>query len=237
MFMLKKILNIVIRKLGKPNYHIDGDIKNTDLMILLYHKIFYAIRGSFLKIFLRKSKGVIFLGNNTIIRHANYISVGKSLSIGNRVVIDALCRNGINIGNNVTIKDNTIIECTAVIRNLADGLIIGNNVGISQNCFIGVRGKIKIGDNTIIGPGCSIFSENHNFSRLDLPIKDQGETREDTIIGEDVWIGTRSVILCGVKIGNHSIVAAGAVVTKDVPEYAIVGGIPATIIKYRNRTI
>ena len=57
------------------------------------------------------------------------------------------------------------------------------------------------------------------------------------IIGEDVWIGTRSVILCGVKIGNHSIVAAGAVVTKDVPEYAIVGGIPATIIRYRNKTI
>ena len=126
-----------------------------------------------------------------------------------------------------------IIECTGVLRDLGESLTIGNNVGINHYCFIGVRGNIKIGDNVIFGPRVSVFSENHNFDRLDIPIKDQGETRKDTLIGNDVWIGASSVILSGVKIGDGAIIAAGSVVNKDVPSNAIVAGVPAKMIKRR----
>ena len=111
--------------------------------------------------------------------------------------------------------------------------MIGNNVGISQNCFIQVRGNVNIGNNVIMGPNVSIFSENHNFTNPDLPVNIQGESRKGVIIEDGVWIGTRSVILDGVKIGENSIIAAGSVVVKDVPPFSIVGGVPAKVLKSR----
>ena len=159
--------------------------------------------------------------------------MGKTVTIGNYVQINALSREGIVIGDNVSILNNTIIECTGVIRNMGEGLVIGSNVGIAQNCFIQVRGRVMIGNDVIFGPGVYLFSENHNFDNPDLPVSSQGETRKGVMIDDGVWIGTRAVILDGVKIGRNSIVAAGSVVNKDVPPYAIVAGVPAKIIKER----
>ena len=125
------------------------------------------------------------------------------------------------------------IECTGVIRELGESLVIGDNVGISANAFISVRGKVKIGDSTIFGPGVSLFSENHIFEDKSTPVYLQGATRKGIEIGKDCWIGANATILDGVKIGNGCIVAAGAVVNHDVPSYTIVGGVPAKTIKNR----
>ena len=79
-----------------------------------------------------------------------------------------------------------------------------------------------------------MYSRNHAFDRIDIPMCEQGYLPEKTIvISDDVWIGGHVIILPGVHIGNGAIVGAGAVVTKDVPQYAIVGGNPAKVIKYR----
>jgi acetyltransferase-like isoleucine patch superfamily enzyme len=232
---MKKIINKLIQKLGRKNYQIDSSISETELIFVLYSKFIKLIRGFFLKIRLKSSKGFIFVGAGTKIRFKSKISIGKSLQIGDNVEINALSKNGIKIGNNVSILKNTIIECTGVIRELGEGLVIGNNVGIAQNCFIQVRGLVTIGDNIIFGPGVSIFSENHNFSEIDKYINEQGETRKGVKIEDGVWIGTAATILDGVTIGKNSIVAAGSVVNKDVPPYTVVGGIPAKIIKYRKK--
>lgn len=86
----------------------------------------------------------------------------------------------------------------------------------------------------MMGPDVIIITGNHEFNRIDIPMRDQGETRpESVVIDDDVWIGTRSIILPGVHIEKGAIIGAGAVVTKDVPEYAVVGGNPAKVIKYR----
>lgn len=111
------------------------------------------------------------------------------------------------------------------------GIKIGSGSGIGSNAQI--RGKLTIGDNVLMGPDVVILTTNHRYERFDLPIGKQGMTSEPVTIGNDVWIGQRVMIMPGVNIGNGSIIAAGAVVTKDVPDYAIVGGIPAKIIKYR----
>src|SRR6185437_562692 len=169
------------------------------------------------------SKGLLFLGPRCKIIHKSHLQLGKAINIGDNVEINALSIEGIRVGNNVSIHRNTIIECTGVMRSIGIGLTIGNNVGIAQNCFIQVRGKVIIGNDVIFGPGVSIFSENHNFTDLDKPIRDQGEKRIGVTIEDGVWVGSNTVILDGVIVGNNSIIAAGSIVNKNVEPYTIVG--------------
>lgn len=111
-------------------------------------------------------------------------------------------------------------------------ITIGNNSGIGTRSVIG-RGT-SIGDNVMMGPECMIFTRNHEFARVDIPMNQQGMKEfEPVSIGNDVWIGARVTILPGVHIADGCIIGAGAVVTKDVPEYAMVGGNPARVLKYR----
>ncbi len=84
-----------------------------------------------------------------------------------------------------------------------------------------------------MGPDVKIYSRNHKYDRLDIPIQQQGKNHYKTTIANDVWIGANVIITAGCTIGNHVIIAAGAVVTKDVPDYAIVGGVPAKVLNYR----
>jgi len=231
--MLDKIASILIKKLGKPIYSIDNELKNIDIFNELLNRFIQFLRGTYYRIYFKKAKGIIFIGKRTSIRSKKKIEIGKSVYIGDYVEINALSKNGVKIGNNVSIHKYSIIDCTGVLRNIGEGIEIGNNVGISAYCYIQVRGKIIIKDNVLFGPGVIIISENHNFSDLEKPINLQGETRKGVIIEEGVWIGARATILDGVKIGKNSIIAAGSVVTKNVPEYCIVAGVPATIIKYR----
>lgn len=111
-------------------------------------------------------------------------------------------------------------------------LVIGNNSGIGANSIIG-RGT-TIGDNVMMGPECYIYTRNHAFSRADIPMREQGmQDFKPVTIGNDVWIGARVTILPGVKIGNGCIIGAGSVVTKDMPDFAVGGGNPACVLKYR----
>lgn len=109
---------------------------------------------------------------------------------------------------------------------------IGDNSGLGVNCYI--RGPLKIGKDVMMGPEVIILTNSHNFDSLDIPMNLQGNSEpKQVVIGNDVWIGSRVIILPGVKVGNGAILGAGAVVTKDVEPYAIVGGNPAKVIKYR----
>jgi len=110
---------------------------------------------------------------------------------------------------------------------------MGNNVGISPNCYIQVRGNVKIGNNVILGPGAKIFSESHNHFDTNKFINEQGETRKGVTIEDGVWIGSDAIVLDGVRVGAHSIIAAKSLVTKNVPPYSIVSGIPAAVLLYR----
>jgi len=231
--MKRQFFTKIIKKLGREDYQIDDALSSRDIYIISLSKFLQIIRGFGLKIFVKKSKGLIFLGRYTKIKYKYRITLGRTIQIGDNVEINALSKNGIIIGNNVSILKNTIIECTGVIRELGEGLIIGNNVGIAQNCFIQVRGEVIIEDNVIFGPNVSVFSENHKFDNPNLPVNVQGESRKGVKIESGVWLGTRSVILDGVTIGKNSIVAAGSIVNKDVPPYSIVGGVPAKLIKMR----
>ncbi|MBQ1412352.1 MAG: transferase, partial [Clostridia bacterium] len=97
-----------------------------------------------------------------------------------------------------------------------------------------LHGKVIIGKNVMMGSDCVIYVRNHRFDRTDIPMMKQGFTEEEpVIIEDDVWIGGRVSILPGVRIGTGAVIAAGAVVTKDVESYSVVGGNPARVIKKR----
>ena len=98
--------------------------------------------------------------------------------------------------------------------------------------MITIKDKLVIRDNTIIGGYVQIIDHNHSFTKDDL-IKNQKAEIKRVLIGNDVWIGAGAKILCGVKVGTGAVIGSNAVVTKDVPAYAVVGGVPARIIRFR----
>ncbi len=228
---MKKIVNNIIEKLGRTDYRLDVNITNIDLLIIVFIKGMQICRGLYYKLFFKNAKGLLFIGKNVEINFCSKISCGRSVTIDNNVKINALSKDGINIGNNVSILNNTIIDCIGVFNNIGEGLTIGNNVGIAQNCFIQVRASVSIGNDVIFGPNVSIFSENHLYENTNMPIRKQGVSRMGVIIEEGVWIGTRAVVLDGVTIGKNSVIAAGSVVNKNVPPYTVYGGVPAKLIK------
>ena len=104
-----------------------------------------------------------------------------------------------------------------------NGISLGDYSGLGINCKI--RGPLKIGKNVMMGPDVIIYTENHETSRTDIPMRDQGNTPARLVtIKDDVWIGARVIILPGVTIGTGAIVGAGTIVTKDIPDYAVVVG-------------
>ena len=111
------------------------------------------------------------------------------------------------------------------------GISIGSRSGLGVNCS--VHGPLKIGNNVMMGPNVTILPHPHNIERTDIPMGQQGMRVAEVVIGNDVWIGMRVIIMPGIKVGDGAVIGAGAVVTKDVPAFAIVGGVPAKVIKYR----
>lgn len=108
---------------------------------------------------------------------------------------------------------------------------IGNYSGLGINASFG---EVHIGDNVLMGRDCIGITRNHRFMKKDTIIKKQGYLAEEPIyIGNDVWIGHRVIILPGVHIGDGCVIGAGSVVTKDTPDYSVVAGNPAKVIKYR----
>ena len=115
---------------------------------------------------------------------------------------------------------------------LGNGISVGDNSGLGVNCE--VRGPLVMGANVMMGPDVRIMTSKHNTSRTDIPMCQQGHLpKQQVTIGDDVWIGAGVTILPGLTIGTGSIIGTGAVVTKDVPEYSVVAGVPAKVIKYR----
>lgn len=133
----------------------------------------------------------------------------------------------------VEMHPNTHLKHDVIIQG-SGRLILGKNSYISSFSVIGVNDRIEIGENVMIANSVSIRDTDHVFSDLNLPLNAQGLETAPVIIEDNVWLGHGAVITKGVTIHSGAIVGANAVVTKDVPANAIVGGVPAKLLKYRN---
>lgn len=123
----------------------------------------------------------------------------------------------------------SVVESYSCINNAVGDVIIGDHTRIGlHNTIIG---PVSIGNNVNLAQGITVTALNHNFGDATKRIDEQGVSTKPVVIGNDVWIGANVVVLPGVTIGSHCVVAAGAVVTKDVPDRTLVAGVPAKVIK------
>jgi acetyltransferase-like isoleucine patch superfamily enzyme len=196
----------------------------------------YLIRGFCQRIFFGKAAGMVLTGKGVSIRYAKYLEAGKDLIIEDYAELNCLSRQKIIIGERVSIGKFAIIRPTnSYGGEIGEGLKIGNNSNIGPYCYIGCSGYIEIGNNVMISPRVSIYAENHVFDRTDITMKEQGVNRQFVKIEDDCWVAANSIILAGVTIGKGSVIAAGSIVTKDIPPYSIVAGVPARVIKQRTQ--
>jgi len=164
------------------------------------------------------------------LRYGRFVRIGKNNVIARRVQIrpffDQKNRLQLKTEGNVRIYSDVLIQGSGKIS-------IGYRSFIGSFGVIGCNDEIKIGENVMIAQSVSIRDTDHNFESLEKPMIEQGFQTAPIIIENNVWIGHGAVITKGIRIGSGAIVAANAVVTKDVPNNAIVGGVPAKLIRYR----
>jgi acetyltransferase-like isoleucine patch superfamily enzyme len=228
------IIENIIRKLkGNPDYKWDSTYSVRDLAVITRIRTIQIIRGLWLKLFFKKTSGLLFIGSRVKVRHAYQITAGKNLILEDNVSLNALSFDGVHFGDHVSIGRNSTLFGTGIISNKGKGIKIGNRTGINTGAYLAGQGGITIGDDVITGPNLQIFSENHVFADLHQIIKEQPLTRIGVTVGNNCWIGGGVTILDGVNIGSGCVIAAGSVVTKSVPDNSIVAGVPAKVIRNR----
>ncbi len=229
--MIRNLANQIVTKLKGSDYKIDPLLPLSYLLELIFSKLLCMLYGM---VRLRTFKRVL-VHPSSVIKCSSSMYFGCGLNIERGCYIDALSKNGLVLGNNVSVGMNTTIRLSGSYKQIANGVKIGNNVGLGTHGYYGCGvGYLSIGNNCIFGNYVSIHPENHNFRDHTTPIRLQGVNSTGGVsIGDNCWIGTKATILDGTKIGNGCVVAAGAVVKGVFPDNVIIGGVPARIIKSR----
>ena len=188
-----------------------------------------GIRGLIYRLIL-KMDGVAAIENKVRLRFSSNIRLSNGVYLDQNTYLHA-CDSGIDIGSNSIVMHGAVLHVYN-FRGLPNSKIsIGKESLIGEYSVIRGQGGVTIGDRVFTSPFSQIIAVNHIFDDPEVSFVDQGITAEGIIIEDDVWIGASAVITDGVRIGKGSVVAAGAVVTKDVPAHTVVAGVPAKPIK------
>ncbi len=173
----------------------------------------------------------VVFGRNVTIRHPHRIRIADNVIIDDNAVLDAKGEADvtIDIGGGSIVGRNSILSCKGGAIQLDD------RVNISVNCTLISETRLHVGENVLIAGHCYLIAGgNHGLDRTDIPILEQPLIEKGGIdIGAHCWLGANVTLLDGVTVGRDSVIAAGAVVTKPVPEYSIAGGVPAKVLRDR----
>ncbi len=194
------------------------------LGVFIRGKVFPMILGSV-------GKGCVF-GRNIVFRHPYKVKLGDNVILDDNLLIDA--KGNDNIG--ITLKDEVFIGRNSILSCKGGDIILDDRTNLGANCYIFSSNKVKLGKDVIVAAYTYfVGGGNYNLDQLDIPINQQYnfEGKGGVEIEDNVWVGAHCVILDGVKIGNGSVVAAGAIVSKGVEKMSIIGGIPAKLLNKR----
>jgi acetyltransferase-like isoleucine patch superfamily enzyme len=188
-----------------------------------------GLRGTFYRLILHM-EGAAAIERGVRLRFADMIRLGHGVYLDEGVYLHA-CPKGIELGPGTIVMHGAVLHVYN-FRNMAQsGIKIGKDSLIGEYSVIRGQGGVQIGDRVYTSPFTQIIAVNHVFDDPKRPFVDQGITAEGIVIEDDVWLGAGAIITDGVRGGRGAVVAAGAVVTKDVAPHTVVGGVPAKLIK------
>lgn len=215
-------------------YELDPELSSLALTEVFLRKAVEAGRGFIRSAWIGRVGQPCFVGRGVQIVGGRQLFLGRGCIVRDYVLIDAVSRGGIRIGDNVTLERYVIMKCTGALRELGESITIGDNSSIGAFSYVGGSGGLTIGRNVLGGQRLGFNPENHVFDDDTRPIRAQGTTRRGIVIEDNCWLGSGSIFLDGVTVGNDSVVAAGSVVNRDVPPFSVVGGVPAKVLRSRS---
>lgn len=191
---------------------------------------FFLRRTLYRRMFRSVGSGLI-LGRGVSIRHPGKITLGHRVAVDDNALLDA---SGLN-SEGLFIHDEVIVSRNCMVQAKIGSTTIGSRTEVGANTIISSISRVEIGKFGLIGPHCLIGGGHYNTDRTGVPMMDLGwASRGPVEVGDDVWMGAGVVILDGVRIGTGCVIGAGAVVTRDLPDYAIAMGMPAKVIRFRS---
>lgn len=222
------------RRVKGDSFSIDQRIPSILLIHFVLRRVMALtrclVRGVVISLNPRK---LIFLGSGVELRNRRMIRFGHSVTIGRGAILDGLAEEGLELGNGVTIGPYAIVESTGVLSKLGRGCRFGDYSSVGAYSYVGAAGGVWIGCNVIMGQRVSFHAENHNYDKIDIPIREQGVNRQGITIEDDCWVGAGVIFLDGAYVEKGCVIGAGAVVRGRIPAYSIAVGMPARVIKFR----
>lgn len=190
-----------------------------------------ALRGWLYPLLLGACGRNVSFGTNVVLRHPRKIRIADDVAIDDGCVLDAKGgrNDGIRIGSRVFLGRNTLLACK-------DGdIVLEDGVNVSYNCTVFSASAVRIGAETLLAAYCYLVGGGHDFDREDLPVVQQARPSRGIVVGSGGWLGAGAIVLDGVTVGPNAVVGAHAVVTQDVPAFAIAAGIPARVVRDRRQ--
>lgn len=182
-------------------------------------------------LFKKTGKGLI-IGRNVMIRNPQNITIGNHVTIDDNCLVDGR-GNG---SEGIVFEDEVIINRNSIILAKAGPIFLGNRTSVGSNSVLVSVAGLTTGDSVLMAGGCCLSGGTYRFDDLDKPIMDQETyTRGAIEIGPGAWLGTGALVLDGIGIGSGAVIGAGSVVTKNVQENGVVAGVPAKLLKIRQK--
>jgi acetyltransferase-like isoleucine patch superfamily enzyme len=166
---------------------------------------------------------------------ASAVTLGRRCTVFEGVRIVCVAAKTGDPGSTMAVGDNALIKEHSYLVSLSGSIVLGDRVAVGAYSTITSQvAPIEIGSNSRLAAEVFVSTSNHEFEAPNVPIIDQGKRHAPVVIGRDVWIGRRAIVLPGVRIGDGAVIAAGAVVTHDVEPLAVVAGVPARVQRWRS---
>jgi len=206
-------------------------MKISDLFYILSKVGFSPLRGLLLRPFMHSGSSLPLIGRNVKFLSISRLKVGRLAYIGHNSYVDCECESVVELGIRSTIREGAWIQCRSGLNLRGIGFKLGNRAYIGPGSVIGVGGRIVIGDGTQAGSRLTLISESHDNNNEDRSYVSGDVKRKGIVIGKNCWLGSNVTILDGVEIGDNSVVGAGSVVTKSIPEKSMCYGVPAKVVR------